>query len=185
MGGARDSRHGPHGDAAAQSGLHGGQSVPVLHLQWGLGCAAALGPLGSGSSRSEASGVSFVARTSLTSAPPPCIPRPRSAVAAEPWHPAVAQIRARLEEITGASFNSCLLNLYRTGAPAAWASAAEPTPRSARHAGAASQASRRPQGPTTWAGTATTRPFMAESQCAQSLPPEPGCCSCDHPLSRK
>lgn len=41
---------------------------------------------------------------------------PPGAVQAEPWHPSVAQIRARVEELAGCKFNSCLLNLYRDGA---------------------------------------------------------------------
>ena len=32
-----------------------------------------------------------------------------------PWHPAVAEIRARLQELSGATFDSCLLNHYRDG----------------------------------------------------------------------
>lgn len=31
------------------------------------------------------------------------------------WHPQVAQIKAKLQEIAGVEFNSCLLNLYRDG----------------------------------------------------------------------
>jgi len=33
----------------------------------------------------------------------------------QPWHPAVAALRGRIEALTGASFNSVLLNLYRDG----------------------------------------------------------------------
>lgn len=32
-----------------------------------------------------------------------------------PWTPDLLQLKARTEQITGASFNSCLLNLYHTG----------------------------------------------------------------------
>jgi len=31
------------------------------------------------------------------------------------WHPEVEYLKARLEEIAGSKFNSCLLNLYRDG----------------------------------------------------------------------
>lgn len=34
----------------------------------------------------------------------------------EPWHPSVAQVKAKLEAVAGVTFNSCLLNLYRSGA---------------------------------------------------------------------
>jgi len=33
----------------------------------------------------------------------------------EPWHPLVADLRSRVEELTGEWFNSVLLNLYRDG----------------------------------------------------------------------
>ena len=38
-----------------------------------------------------------------------------AALAPAAWHPAVAALRARVEEETGARFNSCLLNRYRDG----------------------------------------------------------------------
>ncbi|KAK2076714.1 hypothetical protein QBZ16_005474 [Prototheca wickerhamii] len=45
----------------------------------------------------------------------------------ETWHPVVAEIKAKVEQLTSQTYNSCLLNLYRNGRDTmAWHSDNEP-----------------------------------------------------------